>query len=93
MKDNHINYLIKKHDYKNALKEMEDILKNVLLKKINNANVDDYSLMQIIEYYIINYSEYYDIMTYLRNLYYYANKSELQKLYELAYIYEALIKY
>ena len=46
--------------------------------------------MILLDFCIKNLKEYYDILTYLRNLYFFADKSDTEKLYELAYIYEVL---
>ncbi len=97
MKSNSILEMIKSKDSKSALKEMESILKRILLDKINkekNINIDlrDNDFMSLLDFCIKNYIEYYDILTYLRNLYFFSEKSDQEKLYELASIYEIISK-
>lgn len=97
MKSNSILEMIKSKDSKSALKEMESILKRILLDKINkekNINIDlrDNDFMSLLDFCIKNYTEYYDILTYLRNLYFFSEKSDQEKLYELASIYEIISK-
>ena len=95
MEGNNILEMIKSNDSKKALKEMEKILKKVLLDKLNKEkNIytdfkeDDFVLL--LDFCIQNFKEYYDILTYLRNLYFFSEKSDSEKLYELAYIYESI---
>lgn len=96
MEGNSILEMIKSHDSKSALKEMEIILKKVLLDKLNKENKIDIDFkehsefFQLLDFCIKNFAEYYDILTYLRNLYFFSEKSDSEKLYELAYIYEIL---
>lgn len=97
MEDNSILEMIKNKDSKSALKEMESILKEVLIDKLNkekNINIDfrgnDFILL--LDFCIKNFTEFYDILTYLRNLYFFSEKSDSEKLYELANIYEILSK-
>ena len=97
MKSNSILEMIKSKDSKSALKEMESILKRILLDKINkekNINIDlrDNDFMSLLDFCIKNYIEYYDILTYLMNLYFFSEKSDQEKLYELASIYEIISK-
>lgn len=97
MKSNSILEMIKSKDSKSALKEMESILKRIVLDKINkekNINIDlrENDFMSLLDFCIKNYTEYYDILTYLRNLYFFSEKSDQEKLYELASIYEIISK-
>lgn len=97
MEGNSILEMIKSKDSKSALKEMESILKKILLDKINkekNINIDlrENDFMSLLDFCIKNYTEYYDILTYLRNLYFFSEKSDHEKLYELASIYEIISK-
>mgnify|MGYP001123476598 FL=1 len=48
--------------------------------------------MQILDCSIKNFPENYDILTYLRNIYFFEEKTDSEKLYELAYIYENLVQ-
>lgn len=93
MEDKKILEMIKSQDSKKALKEMEEILKNILLDKLDN-DIDDSknNFMQILDCSIKKFPENYDILTYLRNLYFFEEKTDSEKLYELAYIYENLIQ-
>lgn len=93
MEDKKILEMIKSQYSKKALKEMEEILKNILLDKLDN-NVDDSksNFMQILDCSIKKFPENYHILTYLRNLYFFEEKTDSEKLYELAYIYENLIQ-
>lgn len=55
---------------------MESIFKKILLDKINkekNINIDlrENDFMSLLDFCIKNYTEYYDILTYLRNLYFF----------------------
>lgn len=95
MEGNAILEMIKNKDSKSALEEMEKILKKVLIDKLNKEkNIytyfkeDDFILL--LDFCIQNFTEYYDILTYLRNLYFFSEKSDSEKLYELAYIYEII---
>lgn len=97
MEGNSILEMIKSKDQKSALKEMESIFKKILLDKINkekNINIDlrENDFMSLLDFCIKNYTEYYDILTYLRNLYFFSEKSDYEKLYELASIYEIISK-
>ncbi len=97
MKDNSILEMIKSKDSKGALKEMESILKKILLDKLNNEkniNIDfkENDFILLLDFCIKNFTEYYDILTYVRNLYFFSEKSDSEKLYELANIYEIISK-
>lgn len=97
MEGNSILEMIKSKDSKNALNEMERILKNILIDKLGkekNINIDskDNDFMTLLDFCIKNFTEYYDILTYLRNLYFFSEKSDYEKLYELANIYEIISK-
>lgn len=93
MKDNSILEKIKNKDSKSALNEMENILKNILLEKLEKVNIDfkENDFIVLLDFCIKNFTEYYDILTYLRNLYFFSEKSDAEKLYELANIYDVLI--
>ena len=95
MEDNSILEMIKSKDSKGALKEMESILKKILLDKLNNEkniNIDfkENDFILLLDFCIKNFTEYYDILTYVRNLYFFSEKSDSEKLYELANIYEII---
>lgn len=93
MKDNDILEMIKSHDSQNALNEMEEIFKNILIDKLNKnyeIDVNGKTFMQVLECCIKKFPEDYDILTYLRNIYFFDDKADEEKLYELAYIYENL---
>ncbi|MCI8470286.1 MAG: hypothetical protein HFJ35_02145 [Clostridia bacterium] len=97
MEGNSILEMIKSKDSKSALKEMESILKNILLDKLDkekNINIDfrENDFILLLDFCIKNFTEYYDILTYLRNLYFFSEKSDSEKLYELANIYEIISK-
>lgn len=95
MKDNSILEKIKNKDSKSALDEMENILKNILLEKLEkekiNIDFKENDFMLLLDFCIKNFTEYYDILTYLRNLYFFSEESDSEKLYELANIYDVLI--
>lgn len=92
MKDNNILETIKNKDSQKALKEMEEIFKEILLIKLNQIQLpeNNKSFMLLLDDCIRNFPEYYDILTYLKNTYFFSEKTDTEKLYELAYIYENL---
>ena len=95
MEGNAILEMIKNNNSKSALKEMEKILKKELLdklKKEKNIYTDfkEEDFILLLDFCIQNFKEYYDLLTYLRNLYFFSEKSDSEKLYELAYIYEII---
>lgn len=90
MKDNDILEMIKNQDSKKALKEMEGLFKQILLNKINMEDCNEKTFMQLLDYCIKTFPEDYDILTYLKNIYFFSEKKDSEKLYELAYIYENL---
>lgn len=92
MKDNNILETIKNKDSKKALKEMEEIFKEILLDKLNQIKIheSDKSFMYLVDDCIKAFPEDYDILTYLKNTYFFSEKTDSEKLYELAYIYENL---
>lgn len=95
MKDNDILEMIKNHDSQNALKEMEELFKSILIDKLNkNSEIDasEKTFMQVLECCIKKFPEDYEILTYLRNIYFFDDKADEEKLYELAYIYENLMQ-
>lgn len=92
MKDNNILETIKNKDSKKALKEMEEIFKEILLDKLNQTKIQesDKSFMYLVDDCIKEFPEDYDILTYLKNTYFFSEKTDSEKLFELAYIYENL---
>lgn len=93
MEGNKILEMIKNHDSKKALKEMEKLFTQILVEKMKEeekieANKKDF--MKILEDSITYFPEDYEILTYLRNIYFFADKTDSERLYELAYIYENL---
>ena len=93
MEGNSILEMIKSKDSKSALNEMEKILKKVLLDKLNiNTEFQENDFNLFLDFCIQNFTEYYDILTYLKNLYFFSEKCDSEKLYELAYIYEIISK-
>ena len=93
MEDNEIIKMIKSHDSQNALKEMEKLFKQVLKEKLKEKKIvedNNHNFMKTLEDSIKYLPEYYEILTYLRNIYFFAEKTDTEKLYELAYIYENL---
>ena len=85
MEGNSILEMIKSKDSESALKEMENILKKILLDKLDkekNINVDfnENEFMLLLDFCIKNFTEYYDILTYLRNLYFF-QKKQIRKNY------------
>lgn len=95
MEDSSILEMIRNKDSKSAMKEMETIFRNMLIEKLTKHNsidtkFEEKDFMMLLDFCIINLKQYYDILTYLRNLYFFSDKSDSEKLYELAYIYEVL---
>lgn len=92
MKDNNILETIKNKDSQKALKEMEEIFKEILLIKLNQTQLpeNNKSFMLLLDDCIRTFPEDYDILTYLKNTYFFSEKTDTEKLYELAYIYENL---
>ncbi len=93
MEDNEIIKMIKSHDSQNALKEMEKLFKQVLKEKLKEKKIvedSNQNFMKTLEDSIKYLPEDYEILTYLRNIYFFAEKTDTEKLYELAYIYENL---
>ncbi len=93
MKDNDILEMIKNQDSQNALKEMEELFKRALLNKLEQSRLENYNknnFMKLLDSCIKNFPEDYDILTYLKNIFFFSEKTDSEKLYELAYIYENL---
>lgn len=95
MEGNTILEMIKNKDSKSALKEMEHLYKKVLIDKLNEiekvyTDLDELDFIVFLDFCIQNLREYYDILTHLRNLYFFAEKSDYEKLYEMAHIYEVI---
>ncbi len=90
MKDNNILETIKNKDSQKALREMEKIFKEILLVKLNQKEEYNKSFMYLVDDCIKTFPEDYDILTYLKNTYFFSEKTDTEKLYELAYIYENL---
>lgn len=93
MRENEIIKMIKNHDSKNALKEMEKQFSQILSEKLSKrqiTNSKENNFMKLLEDSIRYFPEDYEILTYLRNTYFFAEKTDEEKLYELAYIYENL---
>lgn len=90
MKDNNILETIKNKDSQKALREMEKIFKEILLVKLNQTEEHNKSFMCLVDDCIKTFPEDYDILTYLKNIYFFSEKTDTEKLYELAYIYENL---
>lgn len=94
MKDNTILNKIKNKDLEGALMDMENLCKNFLIKKLGyefiNENID---FIELINVSIKKFPQYYEILTYLRNIYFFSDKTDYEKLYELANIYENLVEY
>lgn len=90
MKDNNILETIKNKDSQKALREMEKIFKEILLVKLNQKEEYNKSFMYLVDDCIKTFPEDYDILTYLKNIYFFSEKTDTEKLYELAYIYENL---
>lgn len=90
MKDNNILETIKNKDSQKALKEMEEIFKEILSVKLNQTEASNKSFMCLVDDCIKTFPEDYDILTYLKNTYFFSEKTDTEKLYELAYIYENL---
>lgn len=90
MKDNNILETIKNKDSQKALREMEKIFKEILLVKLNQTEEYNKSFMCLVDDCIKTFPEDYDILTYLKNTYFFSEKTDTEKLYELAYIYENL---
>ncbi len=93
MEDNNILELIKNQDSKAALNEMENKFTQILLNKLKKSNVEvnnNNSFMHVVDDCIKAFPEDYDILTYLKNTLFFSEKTDSEKLYELAYIYENL---
>lgn len=90
MKDNNILETIKNKNSQKALKEMEEIFKEILSVKLNQTEASNKSFMGLVDDCIRTFPEDYDILTYLKNTYFFSEKTDTEKLYELAYIYENL---
>ncbi len=94
MKDNNnLIDLIKEKKYNIALNEMEYKIKEELGKIVGKEeNFKDYSFIKVIEASIIELPGYYDLLTHIRNLYFFSDKSDEEKLNELTNIYSNLDK-
>ena len=66
-----------------------DVLNEIHL---NYQHIDfrENDFILLLDICIKNFTQYYDILTYLRNLYFFSEKSDSEKLYELANIYEII---
>lgn len=94
MNDKKIYELVKNKDSKKALDEIEQRLKKVLINKLNKSEEKDFhnitNIMDLIDCCIKKFPENYDILTYLKNILFFEDKTDLEKIYELAYIYDNL---
>ena len=92
MKDNSIIENIKYKDINEALKEMQDIFQKILQTKLNEYDIEFYKedFMSLLDLAIKHLRQYYDILTYLKNIYFFSEITDSEKLYELINIYEVL---
>ena len=86
---------IKNEDYKSALNKMETVIKNNLIEKLKDRNdlkenCNEYDFTNFLNYCINKMPDYYDILTHIRNIYFFSEKTEIEKLNELANIYKNL---
>ena len=88
MNENNIIESVKEKKYDEALNIFEDYICKLLLDKLQyNVNIDNYTFMEFIDYCIKELPDYFDILTYIRNLYFFSNKSSIEKINELTNIY------
>lgn len=86
--------MIKNKSYKDSLKLMEKYLEEELNIKLNiKPNENNYSFMDFLDYCIRKVPSYYDILTYIRNLYFFSEKTDEEKLNEIINIYINLKEY
>ncbi len=92
MQDNNVVDLIKNKDLKGALNKMELILKEVLVEKLENININsnEENIIEVLDVCINEFPEEYDLLTYLRNILFFSDMTNSEKLSELANIYEIL---
>lgn len=92
MQDNNVVDLIKNKDLKGALNKMEIILKEVLVEKLEkiNINSNEENIIEVLDVCINEFPEEYDLLTYLRNILFFSDMTNSEKLSELANIYEIL---
>lgn len=90
--DNNIVELIKNKDLKSALEKMESIFKEILLEKLKNKNInsEEENIIELLECCIDNIPDEYDLLTYLRNILFFSDMTDSERLSELANIYEIL---
>lgn len=90
--DNNIVELIKNKDLNGALEKMESILKEILLNKLKkkNVNFEEDSIIELLDICIDNFPDEYDLLTYLRNILFFSDMTDSERLSELANIYEIL---
>ena len=92
--DNKVLDMIKNQDYTNALIYMENKIRDILIEKLNDLNIkiDKTDYENVLDIVLKNIDEYYDIIIYLKNLFFLDELTEIEKVYELVNIYELLIK-
>ena len=87
MNENKIIELVKEEKYDEALNIFEDYICKLLLDKLQHkVNIDNYTFMEFVNYCIKELPDYFDILTYIRNLYFFSNKSSIEKINELTNI-------
>lgn len=91
-KDNNIVELIKNKDLNGALKKMESIIKEILLDKLKKENINfkEDSIIEVLDVCIDNFPDEYDLLTYLRNILFFSDITDSERLSELANIYEII---
>lgn len=92
MQDNNVVDLIKSGDLNGALDKMEIILKELLVEKLENINInsDEDNIIELLDVCINEFPDEYDLLTYLQNILFFSDMTNSEKLSELANIYEIL---
>lgn len=84
--------LIKFKNYKKAINVMYENIEGKLKERLRNEKcicVEDKNFIKTLDYAIKEFTDEYDVLTYLRNIYLLSEDSNDEKLYELLEIYKS----
>ena len=95
MKDNDLGEMIKNNNSESALKEMEELLKNSISRRMEKNNISILTEKQenfnnFLEECIKQCPNDYEMLTFIRNTIFFSEKSDSEKIYDLLSIYDIL---